>query len=124
MTSMKGRKPRNPWKMSRWALEKMLITPEQNVLAGSVLRRSKENHFFYRMIMAKPQIEWKMPSEYCFCKCPSRILLIGQLLTNQMTFLYKKCYSLSNVENRKSPGAFVLELFNLQPNALFIEMNS
>ena len=47
------------------------------------------------------------------------------ILTNQiLTFPYKKYYSLSNVENRKSLAAFVLELFNLQPSALFIEIDN
>jgi hypothetical protein len=47
-------KPRKPAKITEngtfGALEKMLITPERNMLAGSVLRRSKENNFLYRIV--------------------------------------------------------------------------
>jgi hypothetical protein len=39
------------------ALGKMLTTPEQNKLASSALRRSKENSFLYRSVLLKVQIE-------------------------------------------------------------------
>ncbi len=54
-------KPRKPAKIIEngtfGALEKMLITPERNMLAGSVLRRSKENNFLYRMVRLEVKIE-------------------------------------------------------------------
>ncbi|CAF4814773.1 unnamed protein product, partial [Rotaria sp. Silwood2] len=42
------------------ALGKMLITPEQNDIVSSALRRSKENNFLYRLISLKVQIERKL----------------------------------------------------------------
>ncbi len=44
---------------------RMLITLEQNMLASSALRRSKENNFLYRIFKLKVKTEWIMFSEYC-----------------------------------------------------------
>jgi hypothetical protein len=45
------------------ALGKMRLTPERNELARSVLDRSRENNFHYRMIIFGSEIEWEMFSE-------------------------------------------------------------
>ncbi len=46
----------------------MLITPKQNTLASSALRRPKEDNFLYRIVRLEDKIElkteWKMFPEY------------------------------------------------------------